>query len=258
VLILLCGAVPKRLGLPGFDAMFIGAGGLPPGECLVLDATARRPPADFGGFGAAIVTGSLSMVTARPAWSQRLAAWLAKAVEAGLPALGVCYGHHLMAEALGGRAGYHPLGPEIGTFDVTLAAGAESDPLLSGLPAIFPAHMAHSQTVLEIPPGAEVLGRSAHDPHQILRYGPEAWSVQFHPEFTKRIMEGFLRTVGPGRKPPEGRPQGLSAAAARDTPQAASLLKAFLRRRATKEAPIRASGRRPRAAAAKPEGPRPR
>jgi GMP synthase (glutamine-hydrolysing) len=89
--------------------------------------------------------------------------------------------------------------------------------------------MAHSQTVLKPPPGTVVLGRSGHDPHQILRHSTDAWSVQFHPEFTTGIMEGFLRphqmkpATDRGGPPPR-------IAGARDASVSTSILHAFLRR----------------------------
>jgi len=47
--------------------------------------------------------------------------------------------------------------------------------------------------VLEPPPGATILARSARDPHQLLRYGPNAISAQFHPEFNAEVMRAYIR-----------------------------------------------------------------
>lgn len=141
---------------------------------------------------AAIITGSWSMVTDREPWSERTADWLRLAMAADTPLLGVCYGHQLMAHALGGEVDYHPRGREIGMRDITLTDAAKHDVLLEGLPDSFPAHLTHAQSVLTVPSGAVVLGSSEHDAHQILRYGPNALSVQFHPEFTPTIMSVCL------------------------------------------------------------------
>lgn len=146
-------------------------------------------PADID---AAIITGSWSMVTDREPWSERTADWLRDAMAADTPLLGVCYGHQLMAHALGGEVDYHPRGREIGMREITLTDAAKGDALLEGLPDTFPAHLTHAQSVLSVPDGAVVLGRSEHDAHQILRYGPHALSVQFHPEFTATIMSVCL------------------------------------------------------------------
>ncbi|HHB7860042.1 TPA: glutamine amidotransferase [Klebsiella pneumoniae] len=76
---------------------------------------------------------------------------------------------------------------------ITLSPWGVDDPLLSGLPATFPAHLSHLQTVTRLPEGATVLAASAHDPHQIVRYGPHAVSTQFHPEFTAPIARSLIR-----------------------------------------------------------------
>lgn len=146
-------------------------------------------PTDLVG---AVLTGSWSMVTDREAWSERTLQWIREAMSTELPLLGICYGHQLMAHALGGTVNYHPKGREIGQQRIDLAPDARSDPLLAGLPAHFVANLTHEQSVLRPPPGAAVLGRSSHDPHQILRYGPHALSVQFHPEFSSELMMSCL------------------------------------------------------------------
>ena len=55
-------------------------------------------------------------------------------VERGIPTLGICYGHQLLAHALGGEVGDNPNGREFGTVTVELTAEAADDPLLGGLP----------------------------------------------------------------------------------------------------------------------------
>ena len=92
------------------------------------------------------------MVTDREPWSEDTAAWLREAAAAGLPMFGVCYGHQLLAHALGGKVGYNPTGSELGTQTVELLPPAAGDQLLDGLPASFPAQMLHAQTVLQPPP----------------------------------------------------------------------------------------------------------
>lgn len=147
---------------------------------------------DFSAVSGAILSGSWAMVTDHAEWSERTAAWVRAAMEQALPLLGVCYGHQLMAYALGGEVGDNPHGWERGALPVALLPGAQGDPLLQALPATFTAWLSHRQTVLAPPPGARVLARSAADDCQIVRYGPQALSVQFHPEFDARIMQACL------------------------------------------------------------------
>lgn len=138
----------------------------------------------------AIITGSAAMVTERARWSESTAAWIRSAMDADLPLFGVCYGHQLMAHALGGRVDVLPGGREIGDRCVNLT-GAEH-PLLAGLPSTWPAHHTHVQAVLDLPSGATVLATSVRDPHQALGYSPRAMSTQFHPEFSVDIMRAYI------------------------------------------------------------------
>ena len=140
-----------------------------------------------GAHEAAIITGSWAMVTDQLDWSEATADWIRQAMNIEMPLFGVCYGHQLMAHALGGQVGYHPAGLEIGCQEIGLLPAAASDPLSAILPPRFAAHLTNLQTILTPPSGAVVLAKSAHDPHQIMRYGPHAISTQFHPEFTPSI-----------------------------------------------------------------------
>jgi len=142
---------------------------------------------------AAIITGSWAMVTDLLPWSEATAQWIREAMALEFPLFGVCYGHQLMAHALGGRVDYHPQGREMGCLDIDLLPGAEDEALLAGAGPQFKANLTHMQTVLELPPGARVLARSAHDPHQVVRYGPKAVSTQFHPEFSQAIAAACIQ-----------------------------------------------------------------
>ena len=136
----------------------------------------------------AIITGSWAMVTDRADWSERTADWIRQAMAIDTPLLGVCYGHQLMADALGGKVGANPYGGEKGSFTVTLTETAKRNPLLDGFPDTFEANLFHEQSVLTPPGQAEILAFSEKDSCQMLRYGTSSFSVQFHPEFTKDIL----------------------------------------------------------------------
>ncbi|WP_068299218.1 glutamine amidotransferase [Pararhodobacter sp. CCB-MM2] len=173
-------------------AWFSAALGLAPGHMTVVRAFEGETPPAPDVRVPTILTGSWSMVTERAAWSENLAAWIRDAMAIEAPLFGVCYGHQLIAHALGGVVGYHPDGREIGSQKITLTASGRADPALGDAGSDFVAQLTHMQTVLTPPPGAVVLAASAHDPHQVLRYGPNALSTQFHPEFTTDIMRGII------------------------------------------------------------------
>jgi GMP synthase (glutamine-hydrolysing) len=166
--------------------------GLPRGGVDVVRAHAGETLPDPRAYAAAIVTGSPAMVSERLAWSEAAAEWLRDAIAGGLPILGVCYGHQLLAHALGGRVDYHANGREIGTVAIERLPGAHDDPLLGTAPTRFDAHASHQQSVLDLPGKAVVLARSAHDPNHAVRYAPRVWGLQFHPEFSVEIMRGYL------------------------------------------------------------------
>jgi GMP synthase (glutamine-hydrolysing) len=166
--------------------------GLPWGriELVVVYEGATLPePSEPAGV---VVTGSSALVSGREPWSERAAAWLREAVVADTPLLGICYGHQLLAHALGGRVGRNPRGREIGTVAVELREAARKDPLLGGLPARLTVQATHVESVLDLPPGARLLASSAIDPHQAFACGERAWGVQFHPEFDAEVVRAYL------------------------------------------------------------------
>lgn len=229
LLILQTGNPPKAVSARhgGFDAMVQAQAGLAPERTAVVKVYAGEKPADPEQYAAVIITGSPANVTDRDAWSLETAAWLRRAVAADVPVLGICYGHQLMAEALGGQVDFNPAGRESGTQTVTCTADAASDLLASALPSTFPAHFIHEQSVLQPPPGAVVLARNGHDAHQMLRFAPQAWGVQFHPEFDAPIMRTYLEVMAE-RLAHEGADVAALQAGVADTPAATAVLRAFV------------------------------
>lgn len=212
----------------GFDHWIRVAAGLKAGGFEVVDVEAGDALPSTDGCSGAIVSGSAAMVTDRLEWSERSAAWLRDAANAGFPLLGICYGHQLLAHALGGEVGDNPEGRRMGTAKVELLDGAADDPLFSGLPARFAAQVTHVQVVTRLPEGATALARAGHDPHHAFRWGVATWGLQFHPEFSVRHMRGYIRARADALRAEGADPDALLAAV-RPAPVARRVLRRFVR-----------------------------
>jgi len=208
-----------------FDAWTIkGLGG--GGNICVIDAEHGEtiPAADE--CAGAVVTGSHDYVTDNLAWSVRVAKWIPALVEREIPFLGICYGHQLLAHALGGKVGFHPEGAEVGTVDVMLLPECADDLLFGNMPKTFPVHVTHSQTVVILPKGAVRLARNPYEPNHAFRIGRCAWGVQFHPEYNAGIMRSYIKNENEDLLR-EGIDILPILASVKETPVAASILTRF-------------------------------
>jgi GMP synthase-like glutamine amidotransferase len=145
-------------------------------------------PAPLSAFDAvAVFGGGMNVRDAeRLPWMRAEVELLREALQAGVPALGVCLGAQLLASAAGAEVRRSP-SPEIGWFDVERTPEGAEDPLLGRLPGRFLAYEWHSYA-FALPAGAVALARSAACP-QAFRLGDRAWGVQFHPEVGPEIVE---------------------------------------------------------------------
>lgn len=208
-----------------FDQWFLR--GLSPDlDVTVFNTAAGELPDNPADWDGVVVTGSPAMVSDREPWSESAAQWLARTVKKEIPLLGVCYGHQLLAHALGGEVGYHPKGRESGTRRVELLASAKDDLLFGHMPNTFNAQLTHMQSVLSLPPGAVLLGHNEFEPHQAFRVGNRAWGVQFHPEFSSTVMRAYLGVQAPALER-EGFDSKAMIDSVTDAPEAAGLLERF-------------------------------
>ncbi len=175
-----------------------------------------------------IITGSPAMVTERLPWSEYAADWLRHAVVTQMPILGICYGHQLLAHALGGEVAYHPKGREIGTTMIRLLDEAGDDALFTGVEQQFPAHVSHMQSVVRLPAGAKVLGKNDFEDFHAVQFADRTWGLQFHPEFNETIMRAYVEERQQALRE-EGLDVETIMAAIQETTVASSLMRKFYR-----------------------------
>ncbi|XP_068643827.1 gamma-glutamyl peptidase 5-like isoform X2 [Aristolochia californica] len=112
--------------------------------------------------------------------------------------LGICFGHQILARALGGETGRGSVGWELGVKSVNIDTGAVSK--LYGLQLTSPLNVieSHRDQVSCAPPGSVVLASSAKTNIEMFSVGSHVLGIQCHPEFTKDVMieiiEGLLAT----------------------------------------------------------------
>ena len=173
-----------------------------------------------------VISGSPAMVTEELGWIQTSEEYILSAITAKIPVLGICFGHQLLAQALGGTVGWHPQGREIGTTDITLTPDSSDDPVFRNMPAHFPVHVTHMQTITHLPEGAKVLAGNNFESHHSVRFADNTWGVQFHPEFDENIMRGYIKARYHQIDEEGLDPQSLLSSV-HSTPKASQLLQNF-------------------------------
>lgn len=159
---------------------------LPETSWRVIDMTKETPNlAMLEGVDAIFIggTGDYSVAKDNPDFLQPLADITLACLNRGLPALGLCYGFHLMAKAVGGRVVRSPEQGETGTFEVILTPLGQEDTILGHLPPRFMAQQGHNDVVEDVPAPFVHLATSERCRWQALKH-PEKpfYGLQFHPE----------------------------------------------------------------------------
>lgn len=141
--------------------------------------------------GGIIISGSLQSVYDRAPWMLQLEAFIRQCADQDIPVLGLCFGHQIIASAMGGTV--ETLRSwEFGVQPVFLQQNASEHPWLNNLPASFNTIQVHQDHVSQLPPGAQSLAASEKTPHQIFAL-KHLMGVQFHPEYTVDMLHTIIR-----------------------------------------------------------------
>jgi GMP synthase-like glutamine amidotransferase len=152
----------------------------------LLDGEALPDPASCE---AVLITGSPFGVYDSTPWMDPLRAFIRAAAAARTPLVGVCFGHQVIADALGGHVAKSEKGWGVGRHTYEVVATRD---WMSGAAEAVSLAVSHQDQVITPPRGATTLARSAHTEHAMLAYDDiPAISVQGHPEFSDRYVSAL-------------------------------------------------------------------
>ena len=137
-----------------------------------------------------LITGSRHGVYDELSWIPKLEEFIRSAQAKNIPQIGICFGHQIIAQALGGRVIKSEKGWGLGVNHYTIT---QSKPWMNGsLDASVAVNAVHQDQVVEIPQGAVLLASSEFCPYAMLAYGETIFTVQPHPEFDHEFQADLI------------------------------------------------------------------
>lgn len=161
-------------------------------DLTTFDVQAGPLPEDPDALDGWLVSGSASSAYEPLGWIPPVEDFLRTLVEGDVPLVAICFGHQLLAQALGGRVEKAPDGWGAGAHDYELVGPppAWMEPTCSGPVRLI---ASHQDQVVALPDGAELVARTAHCPNAAFTLGPRALAIQPHPEFTAELSRKLVR-----------------------------------------------------------------
>lgn len=159
-------------------------------ELVSYDLTAGQFPTSLDECDAWLTTGSKRSVYEDEPWIVGFAELVRRLAAEERPFVGICFGHQMLAHALGGKVGRSERGWGVGVKVVDVV-GAE--PWMGADDGPYAVLNSHADQVSELPPGAEVLGGNEHCPVSLMRVGERMLGIQGHPEFVAEYSATLMR-----------------------------------------------------------------
>jgi GMP synthase-like glutamine amidotransferase len=144
-------------------------------------------PRDFDGF---LCTGSRHSAYEDLPWIHELSRFVVDVADAEVPFVGICFGHQVLAHALGGDVCRAGTGWGVGPHDTVID---QVEPWMEPLLVSPRLQYMHQDQVVRVPEGATVLGSADHCPIAMFRTGERMLGIQAHPEFPAAYVDALMR-----------------------------------------------------------------
>jgi len=188
--LLLCDHVrPEFLDISGdyaemFRRLFTGHGEV---EVVTFDAIGGELPADPSQCDAWLTTGSRHSVYDDEPWIRALEGFVRQVAATDVPFIGICFGHQLIAKALGGSVMKSNRGWGVGVEEVEVREDL-------GLGSSYRLLTSYQDQIENLPPGGEILGWNEHCPVAMMGVGETIVGLQGHPEFEAAYSSALMES----------------------------------------------------------------